>query len=335
MRALEVRPPFGIDALTYVDRPEPAPGTGEVLLRMQALSLNYRDLLVVDGVDRWRPPAPRIPVSDGVGEVIALGDGVTRINIGDRVAPTFYPQWSEGGPTAEKMEGALGGAAADGVFAEYVVAHEASVVRVPNALSDVEVATLPCAAVTAWHGVVEEGRLRPGDTVVVLGTGGVSLFAMQFARLHGARVIATSSSEAKLERARALGAAEGVNYATTRDWPARVRELTDGRGADLVVDTVGALREPIAAVRVGGTIAFIGLLTGLTSNVDLVALMGKSARIQAIDVGSRAMFESMNRAIETRGVRPVIDRVFGFDEAHDAFRHLASRANFGKVCLSR
>jgi NADPH:quinone reductase-like Zn-dependent oxidoreductase len=171
------------------------------------------------------------------------------------------------------------------------------------------------------------------QTAVVLGTGGVALFALQFARLHGARVIVTSSSDAKLERARALGAAETINYRATPDWPGRVRELTSGRGADLIVDTVGSLNQPIAAVRVGGTIAFIGLLSGMASDVDLVALMGKSARIQAIDVGSRAMFESMNRAIEVGGVRPIVDRVFPFAEAREAFRYLAGRTHFGKVCV--
>lgn len=334
MRALEVRAPFGADSLTFVDRPQPEPGPGEVLIRMRALSLNYRDLLVVDGVNRWRPAEPRIPVSDGAGEVAGLGDGVTRVKIGDRVAPIFYPRWLDGGPDPEKMDGALGGSAVDGLFAEYVVAHESSVVRVPDSLSFVEAATLPCAAVTAWNGVAEQGGLRPGDTAVVLGTGGVALFAMQFARVQGARVVVTSSSDEKLDRARSLGAAEGVNYRTTPDWPTRIRELTDGRGADLVVDTAGTLNEAIDAVRVGGTIAFIGLLTGFASDLNLVALMGKSARIQAIDVGSRAMFEAMNGAIETGGIHPVIDRVFDFDDARDAFRHLASRTHFGKVCVN-
>ena len=334
MRALEVREPFGIDSLRFVERTEPEPRAGELLIRIRALSLNYRDLLVIDGVSRWRSQEPRVPVSDAVGEVVRVGDGAARFKIGDRVGPIFYPQWIDGGPATEKMNGAPGGAAADGFFAEYVVAHESSVVAIPRTLSDVEAAALPCAGVTAWNGVAEEGRLRPGDTAVVLGTGGVALFAMQFARFHGARVIATSSSEVKLDRARSLGAAEGVNYRSMPDWPARVRELTGGRGADLVVDTAGTLNDAIAAVRVGGTIAFIGLLTGMTSNIDLVALMGKSARIQAIDVGSRAMFESMNRAIEAGGLRPVVDRVFAFDDAHAAFAHLKGRTHFGKICIS-
>jgi NADPH:quinone reductase-like Zn-dependent oxidoreductase len=334
MRVLEVREPFGIDSLMFVERPRPEPRAGEVLIRMRALSLNYRDLLVVDGVNRWRAQEPRVPASDGAGDVVGIGDGVTRVKVGDRVAPIFYPHWIDGGPAPEKMDVALGGAGLDGLFAEYVVAHESSVVRVPESLSFVEAATLPCAAVTAWNGVAEEGRLRPGDTVVVLGTGGVALFAMQFARLSGARVIVTSSSDTKLERARSLGAAEGVNYRTTSDWAARVRELTNGRGADLVVETAGTLNESIAAVRVGGAIAFVGFLTGVTAEINLLALMGASARVQAIDVGSRAMFESMNRAIDAGGVKPVIDRVFDFDDARDAFRHLASRTHFGKVCVT-
>jgi NADPH:quinone reductase-like Zn-dependent oxidoreductase len=334
MRALEVREPFGIDSLQFVERPAPEPRAGELLIRVRSLSLNYRDLLVIDGVGRWRPGESRVPASDAVGEVVGVGAGVTRFGIGDRVSPIFYPQWIDGGPAAEKMNAAPGGAAADGFFAEYVVAHESGVVRVPDALSDVEAATLPCAGVTAWNGVAREGRLLPGDTAVILGTGGVALFAMQFARLHGARVIATSSSDAKLDRARSLGAAEGVNYRLTPDWPARIRELTGGKGADLVVDTAGTLNDAIAAVRVGGTIAFIGLLTGMTSEIDLVALMGKSARIQAIDVGSRTMFESMNRAIAEAGLRPIVDRVFPFDDARSAFAHLKSGTHFGKVCVS-
>jgi NADPH:quinone reductase-like Zn-dependent oxidoreductase len=287
---------------------------------------------VVNGVDRWRPTGRRIPGSDGVGIVTAAGSRVTRVRVGDRVAPIFYPLWIDGAPAPEKMQCPLGGAVADGLLGEAALVHESAVVHVPPHLTDEEAATLPCAAVTAWNGVVEQGRLRAGETAVVLGTGGVALFALQFARLCGARVIATSSSEEKLERARVLGASTGINYRTAPDWPRRVLDLTGG-GADLVVDTAGTLPEAIAAARVGGTVAFIGLLTGAKVEIDLVALMGKSARIQAIDVGSRAMFESMNRAIAAAALRPAVDRVFGFDQAREAFRYLEGRTHFGKVCV--
>ena len=332
MRVLEIRPPFGIDSLAYAERPEPSPGPEQIVLELRALSLNYRDLLVVNGVDRWRPTGPRIPVSDGVGIVAAVGSGVTRVLIGDRVAPIFYPLWTDGPPTPEKMQSPLGGAAVDGLLCERAVLHESAVVHVPPHLSDAEAATLPCAGVTAWNGVVEQGRVRAGETAVVLGTGGVALFALQFARLCGAHVIVTSSSDEKLERARALGASAGINYRTAPDWVRRVLDLTGG-GADLVADTAGTLPDAIAATRVGGTVAFIGLLTGTKVEIDLVTLMGKSARVQAIDVGSRAMFESMNRAIAAAELRPVVDRVFGFGEARDAFRYLEGRSHFGKVCV--
>jgi NADPH:quinone reductase-like Zn-dependent oxidoreductase len=331
MRVLEVREPFGIESLAWATRPDPSPGPRDVVIRLGALSLNYRDRLVIDGVGRWRAAGPRIPVSDGVGVVVAAGRAVTRFAVGDRIAPVFYPKWIDGPPAAEKMEGALGGAAADGLYAEYAVVEETAAVRVPDHLSDQEAATLPCAGVTAWNGIAEGHPPRDGETVVILGTGGVALFALQFAKLFGARAIITSSSDAKLTRARELGADAGINYRTTPDWPRAVRELTDGRGADLVADTAGTLPEAIDAVRVGGTVAFIGLLR-MRADVDLVRLMGSSATIRAIDVGSRAMFESMNRAIERAKLRPVIDRTFAFGEARDAFRYLAEGGHFGKVC---
>jgi len=333
MRVVEVREPFGIDSVVFTTRPDPTAGPRDVVVRLSALSLNYRDRLVIDGIDRWRPRGPRIPVSDGAGVVVATGSAVTRFRTGDRVAPIFYPKWIDHQPAPEKMQGALGGAAADGLYSEYAVIDETAAVTVPSHLSDEEAATLPCAALTAWNGVAEGAPLRDGDTVVVLGTGGVGLFALQFAKLFGARAIITSSSDSKLARACELGADGGISYRTTPDWPRALRELTDGRGADLVVDTAGALAEAIDAVRVGGTVAFIGLLLGTHSDVDLVKLMGSSATIRAIDVGSRAMFESMNRAIESAKLRPVIDRTFAFGDAHEAFRYLAHGAHFGKVCV--
>jgi NADPH:quinone reductase-like Zn-dependent oxidoreductase len=230
------------------------------------------------------------------------------------------------------MGQALGGAAADGVLAEYTLFDEASLVHVPAHLTDEEAATLPCAGVTAWSAVIPFG-ITPGDSVVVLGTGGVSIFALQFARFLGARVIVTSSSDQKLARAKELGAAAVINYKATPDWPRAVMELTDGVGADHVVDTVGGLKEAIAAVRLRGTVAFVGLLIGMTSEVDFVTFMGKCARIEAVDVGSREMFEAMNKAIAFHGMRPVVDRVFGFSELREALNYLKEARHFGKVCL--
>ncbi len=333
MRVVEVREPFGIDSLAFATRQQPVPGAHQVLIQLHALSLNFRDRLVVEGVDRWRPTSARVPVSDGVGTVVGVGKGVSRVQEGQRVVPIFYPRWIDGAPRTEKMVAPLGGAGADGLYAEYVVVDESGVVAPPAHLTDEEAATLPCAAVTAWHAVAQRVRPQPGDTVVVLGTGGIGLFVLQFAAGFGARVIVTSSSDEKLARARALGAAAGINYRTHADWPAQVRDLTNGEGADLVVDSAGSLVDAVNAVRVGGTVSFVGLLGDHRSHVDLVTLMGTSATIHAIDVGSRAMFEAMNAFIESTGLRPVIDRVFEFEEAHDAFRYFASGMHFGKVCI--
>ena len=334
MKAIEIRDNFGVDSLRLVDRPDPIVGPGQVLLKMKAFSINYRDLLVVNGVGRWKPPLGRVPVSDGAGIVVAAGTGVSRrVKIGDRVSPIFYPKWLEGRAAAAKMVDALGGAAADGVLAEYTVFDEASVVRVPAHLTDSEAATLACAGVTAWNALLSFGDITPGDSVVVLGTGGVSIFALQFAQFRGARVIITSSSHQKLARAKELGAHAGIDYKAKPDWPNAIAELTGGAGADYVVDTVGELKKAIAAVRVGGTVAFVGLLNGMTAEVDLVTFMGKSSRVEAVDVGSREMFETMNKAIAFHAMRPVVDRVFGFSELREALNYLREARHFGKVCL--
>jgi len=333
MKVIEIRDKFGVEFMAVAERPEPVPGPEQVVLKMKAFSLNSRDLLVVNGVGRWKPSLPRIPLSDGVGLVAAMGSGVSRVKMWDRVAPIFYPKWLDGRVASEKMASPLGGAVADGVLAEYTLFDETSLVHVPGHLTDVEAAALPCAAVTAWNAVVSGGQIAPGDTVVVLGTGGVSIFALQFARFLGARVIITSSSDQKLARAKQLGADAVVNYKATPNWPKAVLELTGGDCADYVVDTVGELREAIAAVRLGGMVAFVGLLNGMSAEVDLVALMGKSVRIEAIDVGSREMFEAMNKAIEVHAMRPVVDRVFGFSELREALNYLREARHFGKICL--
>ena len=333
MRAIEIRSADGIDALHLADRPSPEPGTGEVLVRMRAVSLNYRDLMTVQDPEGRRLPYPRIPNSDGAGEVVAIGAGVSRFRPGDRVAGCFFQRWSGGEITPEAMASALGGAL-DGVLAEEVLLSEDGLVMVPEHLSFEAAATLPCAALTAWHALVAKGNLRAGETVLVLGTGGVSIFALQFAVMQGARVIVTSKSNEKLARARDLGAWQTVNYREVPEWDRAVRELTDGRGVDHVVEVGGAgtLERSIGAARVGGHIALIGVLTG--GQINPVLVMRNSIRMNGIYVGSRAMFEDMNRAIAAADLTPVIDRSFAFEEARAAFHHMAAADHFGKIVVT-
>ncbi|MBL8792942.1 MAG: NAD(P)-dependent alcohol dehydrogenase [Planctomycetia bacterium] len=335
MKAHELQGGFGIENLKPAERPEPKPAAGQVLLTMRAWSLNFRDLMMVKGQYNPKLRLPFLPLSDGVGEVMAVGEGVTRVKIGDRVAGIFMQKWLEGEPSDSKAKSALGGAI-PGLLAEQVVLEQDGVVHVPAHLTDEEAATLPCAAVTAWHAVVTAGGIKAGDTVLTQGTGGVSLFAVQFARLLGAHVIATSSSDAKLARVRALGAAEGVNYKTTPEWGKRVRELTDGIGVDHVVEVGGAgtLGESLTAVRMGGRISLIGVLSGVGQMNPLPILM-KNVCVQGIFVGSRSMFEDMNKAIALHRLQPVVDRVFGFDEVQAALRHMESGAHFGKIVVKR
>lgn len=334
VKAFEIRRTFGLDALTLAERPDPIPGPGHVLIRVKAASLNYRDLLTVQGLYNPRQPLPLIPLSDGVGEVIGAGDGVTRVKVGDRVAGSFFQNWLSGPPSKAKLLSALGGPL-DGMLADQVVLHEDGVVAVPSHLSDEEAATLPCAAVTAWSALVEQGGLRPGETVLTLGTGGLSIFALQIARLAGARVIATSSRDRKLDRARGLGAAETINYEATPDWERKVKELTGGAGADHVVEVGGAgtLARSLRAVRAGGTISLIGSLTGLAAEVNLAHILMQNVRVQGVIVGSRESFEALNRAAALHQLRPVVDRVFPFAEARAAFEHLAGREHFGKIVV--
>lgn len=332
MRAYEIRSPEGIDALYLADRPQPRPGPGQVLVRLNASSINYRDLMNVLDPPGRGIAYPRIPNSDGAGEVVAVGDGVARFQLGDRVAGSFFQRWVDGGITAKAMASALGGPI-DGLLAEYAVLEAGGLVKIPEHLSYEEAATLPCAALTAWHILVEMGRLKAGDTVLTLGTGGVSIFALQFAAMQGARVIVTSSSNRKLVRAAELGAWQTVNYRENPDWDEEVLAMTEGRGADLVVEVGGAgtLEKSIQAVRIGGSIGLVGVLTG--GEIDPTSVMRKSIRLQGIYVGSRAMFESMNRAIAANELRPIIDRRFGFDEARAAFHHMQGGGHFGKIVI--
>jgi NADPH:quinone reductase-like Zn-dependent oxidoreductase len=333
MKAIELQNAFGIDSLNVVERPDPKPGHGQVVVRMRAWSLNYRDLMLVKGQYNPKLKLPCIPLSDGVGDVAALGEGVTRFKVGDRVAACFMQGWIAGELTDAKARTALGGGQ-QGVLAEQVVLSEEGVVHLPPHLTDEEAATLPCAAVTAWHALVPEGQVKAGDTVLVQGTGGVSIFALQLARLLGARVIATSSSNDKLARVRQLGAADGINYKETPEWEEAVRALTGNAGVDHIVEVGGAgtLNKSLKAVRTGGRIYLIGVLSG-PGNVNPTPMLMKNVRVQGIFVGSREMFEAMNRAIALHQLRPVVDRVFAFADIRAALRHMESGSHFGKICL--
>jgi NADPH:quinone reductase-like Zn-dependent oxidoreductase len=332
VRAWRLSDAFGIDRLELEERQEPALAPGEARVRVRAVSLNYRDVAMVDrGVSPRGVQLPFDPCSDAAGEVVEVGPGVSRVQAGDRVATTVFRRWLDG----DSLRPAAYGSVLDGALADSVVVHEDGLVHVPPHLSDEEAATLPCAAVTAWHALVTKGRVRPGETVLVMGTGGVSIFALQFALLSGARVVATSKSDEKLERARELGAWETINYATTPDWAESAVELTGG-GVDHVVEMggLGTMEQSFKATRPGGRVSLIGVLTGFDTKVDPHPAMVKGLCLQAIVVGSRAMFEDMNRALAVSGLKPVIDRVFPFEQAREALRHLQAAGHVGKVVIS-
>jgi NADPH:quinone reductase-like Zn-dependent oxidoreductase len=333
MKVYEIRETKGIDSVRPAERPDPEPGFGQVLIRVKAASLNYRDLSVAKGAYGRGVPSPVIPLSDGAGEIVATGPGVTRVAVGDRVAGIFMQTWLAGPAAEEYGKSALGGAI-DGMLAEYVVLNQDGVVKIPAHFSYEEAATLPCAAVTVWHALVYAAHLTAGETVLTQGTGGVSIFALQFSKLLGARVIATSSSDAKLERVRQMGAGDGINYKSTPDWEKPVRTLT-GTGVDHVVEVGGAgtLEKSMKSVRVGGTISLIGVLTGGNGEINPRSILMKNIRVQGIYVGSREMFEAMNRAITLHQLRPVIDRVFPFSNAVEAYKHMESGAHFGKIVI--
>ncbi|HWK90583.1 MAG TPA: NAD(P)-dependent alcohol dehydrogenase [Longimicrobium sp.] len=334
MKTYELIRGSGLESLVLTERPVPVPGPRELLLKPRAVSLNYRDLAILRGT-YGDYPRPLVPVSDGVGEVVAVGAEVRRFKVGERIIPAYVPDWVRGGPTEENSRRRLGGPL-DGLLREYACIHEEAAVAAPAHLTDVEAATLPIAGVTAWHALFTAGRVGPGDTVVVQGTGGVSLFALQLARMAGARVLVTSRSPAKLERAVALGAAAGIHTGAEPEWDARVLALTEGRGADHVVDVVGGegVGRSIGAVRVGGTVTLVGFLDSATVRFDLTRALRRVVRLQAVSVGSREDLEALGRALAVQGVRPVVDRTFSFDEAHAAYAYLASGAQFGKVVIT-
>jgi NADPH:quinone reductase-like Zn-dependent oxidoreductase len=323
----------GLDGLRLVDLPEPAPGQGEVLVRIRAISLNYRDL-VATRIERPGALTPLIPCSDGAGEIVAVGEGVTKWQPGDQVVGCFFQGWDSGRITRDVMRTDLGGPR-HGVLAEFVVLNANGVVAVPEHLSYQQAATLPCAALTAWHALVENGRLQAGDTVLALGTGGVSIFALQFAKLSGARVIITSSRDEKLERAKRLGADATINYHTYPDWSVRVHELTGKLGVDHVIEVGGSgtLEKSLESLRYGGHIHHIGVLTGFDGKINPWWITAKSATVRGVYVGSREMFESMNRAIALHQLEPVIDRVVPFAEAREAFSVMERALHFGKIVI--
>ncbi|WP_448581052.1 zinc-dependent alcohol dehydrogenase family protein [Thermaurantiacus sp.] len=332
MKAIRLRHPGGIDNLRLEEMAAPgAPGRGEIRVRLRASSLNYHDYLVVAGA--IPTPDGRIPMSDGAGEVLAVGEGVSEFAVGDSVISTFFPNWLDGRAIAGGFAG-VPGDGADGYAVEEVVAPATAFTRAPALWSHAEAATLPCAGLTAWRALVTEGGIKPGDTVLVQGTGGVSVFALQFAKAAGAMVIATSSSDAKLERLKAMGADHLINYKTTPDWGQAAARLSGG-GVDHVIEVGGAgtLPESIAAVRVGGHIALIGVLAGYAGPVPTVQLMAKQIRLVGITVGTRREQQDMVRAVEVSGFRPVIDRRFPLSELGAAFRHQESGAHFGKIVV--
>lgn len=335
MQAYEARDPGGIDALELVERPIPQPGPGEVLVRIQAVTLNYRDLLTIKRGYGSRQKFPLIPVSDAAGVVETAGPGVSRFKPGDRVFNNLFQNWIGGAPSEEKFARAPGGML-DGVLSQYRVFPQHALLPSPSHLSDAETAALPCAGLTAWSAVVKFGDIRPGSVVLTQGTGGVSLFGLQFAKLAGARVIATSSSAEKIEKLRKLGADKTINYRTNPEWGKEARVLTRGRGVDLVVEVGGAgtLNESIRATRIGGTLAMIGVLAGPANDLRLPLVVMQQLRLQGVTVGSLEDLEAMVTAIVQHRLRPVVEKTFPFEAARDAFRYIAEGRHFGKVAIT-
>jgi NADPH:quinone reductase-like Zn-dependent oxidoreductase len=336
MRALSVAEPWGLDAIQVIEAPEPAPGHGEVLVRMRAVSLNYRDLLMVQGMYARGAAAggPITPFSDGCGVVEAIGPAVTRFKVGDRVATLFFQNWISGPPTLEKLMSSLG-SPIPGAGRELGVFSQDGLSKVPDFLSDQQVATLPCAALTAWRALFEDADLRPGDTVVLQGTGGVSIFGLQFADAAGYRTVITSSSDEKLARAKAMGADHLANYRQDPEWSHAVRAATGGVGADLIIEVGGGgtIEQSMKAIRIGGHVAIVGVVAGLGGPFNTASLIGNSAKLQGLSVGSRDMFEAMCRFIDLHRIAPVVDKVFPWTEVKAAFGAMQGGEHFGKIVL--
>jgi len=337
MRAYAFKTPDGPDSLVSIDKPMPEPGPGEVLVKLGAASLNYRDLLIAKGAYRSRQKqSDLVPLSDGAGRITALGAGVDQFSVGDRVTACFFHDWPSGTATERAMESDTG-RAVDGMLQEYRVMSTSAIVPTPKHLSDAEAASLTCAGLTAWSAVVRLGHVKPGEAVLTQGTGGVSLFALQFAKMAGARLAITSSSAEKLERALALGADYGINYASDPNWGQAAKDWAGGDGVDNVVELGGTetMKQSLIAVRPGGTLSLIGVLSGATTgNVLLPFIISRDVRLQGVTVGPQESMREMCQAIETHQMKPVIDKVFPFADSADAFRHLQAANHFGKVCIS-
>ena len=336
MRALSVAEPWGLDQIQVIEAPDPTPGPGEVLVRMRAVSLNYRDLLMVQGMYARGPATggPITPFSDGCAVVEAVGQGVTRVEPGDRVATMFFQNWISGPPSLEKLMSSLG-SPIPGAGRELAVFSEQGVSKVPAFLTDQQVATLPCAGLTAWRALFEDADLAPGDTVVLQGTGGVSIFGLQFAHAAGLRTLITSSSDEKLARAKAMGADHLANYKTEPEWSKAVRAATGGVGADLIIEVGGGgtIEQSLRAIRIGGHVAIVGVVAGMGGGFNTASLIGNSAKLQGLSVGSRDMFEAMCRAIELHQIAPVVDKVFPWTQVRAALAAMQGGEHFGKIVL--
>lgn len=335
MRAYHVQPGKHFDGIVPIERTVPAPGPGEVHVRIRAVALNYRDLMMIRGDYVGGDAEPVIPASDGAGDVIAVGAGVTQFKPGDRVATTFFRDWIEGRQTPKKSELSFGGLI-DGALAQEIVVSENSLFAVPDHLDYNEAATLTCAGATAWNALFVEGRVRAGDSVLMLGTGGVSIWALQLAKAAGLHAVITSSSDAKLERARGLGADATINYRTTPQWGEEVLRVTRGEGVEVVVEVGGTdtIKQSLQATRMGGTVAIIGGVSGWDLDIDPFQLIRGAKRVSGIYVGSRAMLDDLSRFVSLHKIKPVVDRVFPFNEARQAYEYLASGGHFGKVVIA-
>lgn len=336
MRVFQIENDWGWDNLRLSQRPEPTAGPGQVIVKVRASSLNYRDLVVIDrGYGRSTGELPLVLLSDGAGDVVAIGEGVTRVKVGERVCPAFFQSWTGGDPYPENFSQALGGPL-DGTMSEFMLMSEQGVVKIPDSMSYVEASTLPCAALTAWSAVVTYGRIKCGDKILIQGSGGVAQFALAFAKAHGAHVTIISSSEEKLARLRQAGADAIINYREKPDWAKETRAITSDRGGfDNIIELGGeaTFAQSLRSVRPGGTISLIGVLSGLNVTTSLGPIVSRQIRLQGITVGHRNGFEAMLRAMDQMAIRPVVDRSFAFDELKEGLLYLKSGSQFGKIVI--